>query len=147
MKAEIEAEIKRIATNDYISYLSLSPKIHLNIKPSFDQSTLLMKSILFSSVAKSHSLTMIFALLDISLYLVDMRNSHHSLTKDLADQTLPFQLIEDLIDVSTLNTCEIIFQYIESRIQKLTTVLYHPLLIIGHGTKQGKGSYPTKAFK
>ena len=41
---------------------------------------------------------------------------------ELTDVTLPFILIEDLFDSQTIDSCQQLFEYLESRVERLTTV-------------------------
>lgn len=60
-------------------------------------------------------------LLDLALVLTEL---------ELTDVTLPFILIEDLFDSQTIDSCQQLFEYLESRVERLTTEM--------EGTK-GKG--------
>lgn len=62
-------------------------------------------------------------------------NSHISFSfflkaAPLADQTLTLSLIEDLMDIVPIDTAEILFEYLESRFDKLTAV--NPTILIIH---------------
>ncbi|KAF8442570.1 THO complex subunit 1 transcription elongation factor-domain-containing protein [Kalaharituber pfeilii] len=89
--------------------------------PSHDFKVLLecaTKSILYDIAiepASEERFSSFCNLLDLALVLTEL---------ELTDVALPFLLIEDLFDSQTIDSCQRLFEYLESRVERLTTVSF-----------------------